>query len=328
MLIVNCGGQNQITRVVAALAACVVASPVVIVAQEDNQSIGWANVTEFSLVVTEGNAITQTFGFKNTVRRTWNAARLRARFDGVRSSTADDRFLLLNPGVQFPVGNIPEDFDTTVVTPAVESDVEQYFVEGRFDKDLSEQVFWNVGSSWDRNNNAGILNRYVLFGGIGNTWFAADDLMFSTSYGVSYTDREETELDPNKKDAFGGLRFNSDYRQRFGTLTLFDSDFTLNMSLAEVSDYSINVTNAIGVEMTESLALRVSLQFLYESEPAFEGTSIFARVKLLETDAGLDSANAFFQTVATGGMRLDIGDGKIRKDGRDTILRTALVISF
>ncbi len=55
-------------------------------AQENESVHVWSSDTELSVVVTEGNAAAQTFGFKNTVRRTWDSSRLRARFDGVRST--------------------------------------------------------------------------------------------------------------------------------------------------------------------------------------------------------------------------------------------------
>ena len=297
-------------------------------AQEYDDDLGWTNATELSIVVTEGNTSTRTFGFKNTLRRTWKSARLRLRFDGVRSNTSEGRFLQVQPGLRFPVGGQPPEFQTSIVTPAAEPDVEQYFVEGRFDRNISERLFWDVGSSWDRNNDAGILNRYILFGGVGNAWFNEPDVAFSTSYGVSYTDRKEIEPDPVKDTVFGGIRFNSDYRQRFGSLTLVDSNFTLNMSLADATDYSINVTNAVGVAMNDYLSLRVSLQFLYENEPALEHADIVARVELIDMDSVPTSGDELFETKLKGKTTIDVGQGRIRKNPLDTVFRTALVISF
>ena len=68
--------------------ALVVFSPLfwqVTYGQEDEPVRAWSSDTELSVVVDEGNAAAQTFGFKNTVRRNWDSSRLRARFDGVRS---------------------------------------------------------------------------------------------------------------------------------------------------------------------------------------------------------------------------------------------------
>ena len=88
------------------------------------------------------------------------------------------------------------------------------------------------------------------------------------------------------------------------------------------------MTNAVGIEITEALALRVSLQFLYENEPALEDVSLLALVKLIEPVSTQEQQGSLFETVSVGGILLDLGDGKIRKNGLDTILRTALVISF
>ena len=295
---------------------------------DDEEPRGWENATELSLVRTGGNAETQTFGFSNTLRRVWPAGRVRVRFDGVRSRTADDRFLALEPGVRFQPGALPHGVETTVVRPPVGPDVERYFVEGRFDRKIGERFLWHAGSSWDRNSDAGILNRRIAFGGVGNVWAEGEDLAFSTSYGFSYTDREELAPDPAKDDRFGGVRINTDYRQRFGSVTSIDNDVTMNVSLTDSSDYSINTASAVGLSMSEHLSLRVSVQWLYENEPAFEDAGIVAQVALLDPDGVPGSGDELFETVAGGGIEIDLGDGRIRKDRLDTILRTALVISF
>ena len=58
----------------------------------------WSNATELSVVRTQGNAATQTFGFKNTLRRNWARARARLRVDGVRARTAGEQVLLWSRG--------------------------------------------------------------------------------------------------------------------------------------------------------------------------------------------------------------------------------------
>ena len=311
--------------------ALVVFSPLfwqVTYGQEDEPVRAWSSDTELSVVVAEGNAAAQTFGFKNTVRRNWDSSRLRARFDGVRSMASIEPSLLVRPGFRFPIGGQLEDFDAVMLEPDLEPDVEQYFVEGRFDRDITERVFWNVGSTWDRNNEAGILNRVTVFGGVGNSWLDTDEIVLSTSYGVSYTDREETQSDLLKDKAFTGIRISSDYVHQLGRLTRFDSDFTMNANLSAITDRSINTTNAVGVSVNDYLSLRVSLQFLHEQKPSFEDVDIVARVAVIDPDGISASGDELFETVASGGARIDVGQGRIRKKTLDTVLRTALVISF
>ena len=317
--------------VAASLAWLVLAAPGL--AQEpdtgsEDDSPGWSNATELSVVRTQGNAATQTFGFKNTLRRNWSGARLRLRVDGVRARSAGDRILVVEPGLRFLPGELPADFDTSVSREGGAPDVEQYFVEGRAELTISDRFFWNAGASWDRNHDAGIRNRYVSFGGVGNVWADASDLSFSTGYGFSYTVREETEPDPAKDDRFGGVRVDTDYHQRLGAALELDSDAALNVNLLSASDYSLNVTNAVGVAINEHLSLRVSLQHLYEHRPALEDTGIVARVALVDPDGAPGSGDELFETLAAGGAAIDFGTGQIRKAGLDAIFRTALVISF
>ena len=186
---------------------------------DDDDNPGWDNATELSVVRTGGNAETQTLGFSNTLRVRGAAPRLRLRFDGVRSRTGDERYLTLPPGVRFPLGGTPENFETVVVRPPLDPDVEQYFLEGRYDRELGERFLWHAGASWDRNRDAGIRNRNMIFAGVGNTWADRESLALSTAYGFSYTTREEEETDGFKANRFAGLRINGDYRQQLGTIT-------------------------------------------------------------------------------------------------------------
>ena len=295
---------------------------------EDETRLGWTNETELSLVLTGGNSTARTFGFGNTSRHVWDAARLQVRLNGIRTETSGERFLLTNPGVKFPVGGFPETENTTLIRPTSESDVENYQVSGRYDRDISERLFWNAGGSWDRNTDAGLLNRYVGFGGLGNIWSDTETVHFYTTYAVSYTDREEVTRNPEKAARFGGVRLGWDYLNRFRGGTVYENDFTTNINMTNTSDYSLNMMNALGVSMSNYLSLRISLQLLFENEPALEDIDIIARAELIDPDGTPSSGDEFFETVTSGGSKSMIGKGRIRKDRLDSIFRTALLISF
>ena len=217
------------------------------------------------------------------------------RTDGVRARTAGDRVLVVEPGLRFLPGELPGEFETDAAHADGRPDVEQYFIEGRLEWHISERFFWNTGASWDRNHDAGIRNRYIAFGGVGNVWANTDAVSFSTGYGVSYTVREEIEPDAAKDDRFGGFRLDGDYHQRLGAALELDSDLALNINLLSASDYSLNATNAMGVAISEHLSLRVSLQHLDEHQPALEDTAIRARVMLIDPDGTPGSGDELFE---------------------------------
>ena len=293
------------------------------------KKLGWSNAADVSLVVTEGNSAARTLGLSDHLRYVWPDARFSFDVTGVQSDTSDDRYFLVQAGVQFPVGGQPPNAATTLVKPEPTSDVRNYFVGGRYDKDINKRFFWNAGASWDHNKDAGIVRRYIAFAGVGNKWADSGRRRFVTDYGISYTDRKEEEPDPEKEPRFGGLRLGWSYTENFNKTTTFDSVLTSNTNLADVSDVSINTTNSLSVAMTNHLSLKASVQWLFENEPALEtGLDVIAFVEVVNPDGIPGSGDEFFRTQSSGGVKLVAGTANARRDKLDTIFRTALVISF
>ena len=267
---------------------------------EEGEDLGWSNSTDLSLVVTEGNSSTSTLGFNNYLQRLWSNARYSLRVEAVRSDTADDPFAIVIPGT---------DGDFYVEYPDKALDVERYFIENRYDRSITERLFWNAGVSWERNKNAGILNRYVAFGGVGNLWWTREDLKFSTTYGLSYTEREDEIQDPLKDESFIGFRFGWEYLNQWGKVTTYRNTWNYTNSLNDTSDYYSDMVNSISVSINKHLALKVSLQWLYNSIPGLEEVPLF----VLDPDTGL---------------KVEVGEVEIRKDQLDTIFSTSLVVNF
>ena len=295
---------------------------------EGETAAGWTNETELSLALTGGNSSARTLGVGNTVRRIGESSRLQVRFNGIRSGTAGDRFLLVTPGVRFPITTLPRNPETRLVRPPADAEVENYLLSGRYEMEFSERFFWNTGGSWDRNSDAGILNRYTTFAGVGNVWHDSENLRFATSYAASYTNRIEETAEPGKDPRFAGARLGWDYRQRLGAAAVYENELTANVNLSAASDYSFNMVHALSVALSNHLALRVGLQWLYEHEPAGEEAAVIARVEVIDPDGVPVNGDERFETVADGGVAITLGTNRVRKDRLDTIFRTALVIGF
>ena len=291
--------------------------------------LGWSNSTDLSLVVTAGNSAALTWGFTNQLRHVWKDARFESEVNVVRSNTSDDHFFLVGPGIEFPVGGAPVNPPTSLVKPDPTLDVANYLISGKYERNITPRFFWNTGASWDRNDDAGILNRYIVHAGVGNTWADTARRRFATTYGVSYTDREEEKPDPEADRRFAGARLGSDYMERFNAGTTFDNKFAANVNLSDPTDYSINTTSALTVSVVSHVSLKVSLQWLYENEPALESDlDIIAFVEVLNPDAIPGSGDESFRTVSSGGSKVVLGSADARKDKLDTVFRTALVIKF
>jgi hypothetical protein len=305
--------------------------------QPDTEAaLGWANTTDLGLTLTDGNSETEGLKLHNLLR--WNSQRasFRSKIDGLRSNTADDRFRQVDPGVTWePGAEPPPEFSTTLIDPDTEPDVEKYFVEARYERAIAAKpilkpgtMSWHVGSSWDRNLDAGILRRFVLYSGLGHVWWDREDLKFRTIYGLSWTHREEETQDPEKDDQFPGIRYNWIYENRWGKVVVFHHEWTFNANLSNLSDFSSDMTSSIRVPMSKRLSLRVSLNWLYNSLPALEGIDVVAQVIVVDPDGIPGNGDEYFETVSTGGALVSIGTVQQRKEKLDTVFTTSLGYGF
>ena len=226
---------------------------------EDPPKLGWADSAELSFVSTSGNSESTTFGFKNTLTRTWTAARFELKLGGIKvESTTEQAFV--------DAANPP----AIVVVETTETTAEAYFLNGRYDQEISKRFFWFAGLGWERNEFAGIENRYSGFGGVGNRWWDEEDLKFRTDYGLTFTKQDDVVEVSGVDDTFAGLRFSWAYLNKFGKNTTYTNDLILDENLDETSDWRADMLHGLSVAMSEHLALKVSLRWLYDHMPSFE----------------------------------------------------------
>ena len=254
-------------RFAGALAASLVAfSASPICSQESvEKELGWSDTAEVSFVATEGNARANTLGLRNTLKRTWERALLTLDASALRASTGTT--------VRTAVGTAAS-FDVRKETD-VELTAEKYFVRGRFDRNVSDGLFWYAGAGWDRNRFAGIENRYEGIGGIGNTWFEEERRSFKTTYGVSIVRQEDVVRDESVDEDFLAARFASDYMRRLGNST-YTNVFVANQNLSETSDIRFDMGNGLAVDLNSKMALKLAHQLLFDNRPALEELVLFS----------------------------------------------------
>jgi putative salt-induced outer membrane protein YdiY len=227
---------------------------------EDNDR--WKDTAEFSFVATAGNSDTTTLGFKNKLLRKWSSSAFELNAGGVRSEGTVNRRAV----------GTSDDFrieDDAQIT------AENYFLNGRYDHKLTETFFWFFGAGWDRNTFAGIDNRYTGVGGVGNVWVDRDNLKFRTDYAVTFTKQDDVVENPDVDDSFLGLRVSWNYLHKFGATTEYVNDLIVDENLDETDDFRANMINSVSVALSKRLALKVSLQFLYDHQPSLEELPLF-----------------------------------------------------
>jgi putative salt-induced outer membrane protein YdiY len=228
------------------------------VAAQDERELGWFDQAELTFVMTGGNTSQSTFGLKNSLDRVWENAAFRLTAGGLRTESTAFTRTATGTADNFTVGET----STSTVT------AENYYARGRYDRNVSEAVFLYGGAGWDRNTFAGIDNRYAFVTGVGRTWADRDDLKFRTDAGATYTIQHDVAPNPDISDSFAGARLSYDLFKRLSATTGFNSSLIVDENLADTDDLRADFTNSLSVAMSESLALKASLQLLIDNAPA------------------------------------------------------------
>ncbi len=263
--------------------------------EAEEVELGWYDAAELSLVVTAGNSETETVGFKNTLGRRWAGAELKLEAGGLRAESTSR--------TRTAVGTSRTDF-RLVEESRSELTAEQYHLRGRYDRKLSDRLFWFAGAGWNRNEFAGISSRYTAFGGVGNRWFEDPRARFRTDYGFTYTRQEDVVEDPSEEESFFGLRFSWEYWRKLTSTTTYTSELIVDENLDRTSDLRADFLNSVSVAMSQRLALKLSLQLLFDNEPALE------RVPLFDPQGE------------------SLGEVEAELDDLDSVLTVALVVDF
>lgn len=228
-----------------------------VLAQEE-RALGWSDVAELTFVLTAGNASSNTFGFKNTAEYLWSRSAFKISAGAVRTESGITTRTATGTPENFA---IREETETEVTA-------ENYFLKGRFDRTVGRTAFVYGGADWDRNTFAGIQNRYGFVAGAGRTWFEEATRKLKTDLGLTYTIQDDVVENPDAEDAFMGIRGSYDYLRKLTETADFTSVLVVDQSLSQTEDLRADWTNSLAVAMSDRLALKTSLQVLFDNHPA------------------------------------------------------------
>lgn len=263
-------------------------------AQEEEKKLGWADQAELALVVTAGNSETSTFGFRNVLSRIWEKAEFHFEAAGLRTETTTIS--------RTPIGESFDDFEVREDRESMLT-AENYLARAKYDRQVASRFFVYGSGGWERNEFAGVRNRYSGAGGVGNIWADREIMKWRTDYGLSVTNEEPTV---GSSDTFAGLRVSSDFLRKLTSSTTVTNLTILDENLEETDDLRLDSTTAVAVSIAQHLALKVSLKFLFDNVPSFVETELVSP--------------------ATG---VPIGiPVPVQADKLDTFFNVALVINF
>jgi putative salt-induced outer membrane protein YdiY len=270
-------------------------TPAAFAADDEEEKLGWSSTAELSYVLTAGNSETTTLGFSGSADRKWKKALLQIQIGALKAESTTDLGYAVGTQTDF---TIPEITQTTA---------ENYFAVGKYDRNITERFFWYAAAGWLRNEFAGIQDRYTVSGGVGNIWFDSETFSFRTNYGISYTDQQDIVEIPLVESSFAGVLLSSSLKKKFGKeKSEYGNDFIFNYSLADSDNWRWTMNQWVSTSLTDLLALKVTLNWLYNNVPAFR------EYPLLEGDPPTDQGNTVL----------------VHLEELDTIFSVALVLKF
>jgi hypothetical protein len=270
--------------------------------EEEKKEKPWTNGTELSWVATSGNTETTSLGFKNNFDYNWTKSKYELRIGFVRAEAPQSDPIAVTDGIQGPF----------IVDAPLRVTAENYYIRNKYGHTISEKFYWTAGLDWERNRPAGVENRYVAFGGVGNIWWSRDDLKFRTDYSLTYTSQEDVGPKPRDERDFAGARFSWAYLNKFGKVTTYTNDFVLDLDFDETDAWRFNMVQGLAVAMSERLALKVGLEWQYQNRPPMATAEVWL-------------GNPFEDDTAT---RVPDTTFEYDREKLDTIFTTSLVINF
>ncbi len=242
-----------------AIVATSLSVPVVAQEEEEGRKTGWFDAAEVSFVITGGNSQSATLGLKNRLDRVWQESSFKWALSAVRVETTTlTQIAIMRPPDEIEV----TEKKTTEVT------AENYQSSASFERNFGKKVFWRAGSDVLRNRISGIDYRWSGVGSLGHTWFDRERTRLQTSYGLAVTTQRDVVPVPDRDETFLAGRLGWDYRLGLSSSTTFTSVFGIEQNLSDFDDTRLDTTNAFAVRMSDRLALKVSIQLQYASQPA------------------------------------------------------------
>jgi uncharacterized protein DUF481 len=256
--------------------------------------LGWYSKSGLSYVLATGNSATSTFGAKVEIKRLWARSTFALGGSAVRSQASDPSRRAVGTPSDFRVESGP-----SVLKAA------KYDLGTTFDRRVTERLAWQVGAAFDRDRFSGLRGRTVGLAGL--SYLFANRKAFTLKGAADLTVNHQSEVvdDPTTKDTFAGLRLRADGERKFGANSSYVGGLTYDENLQDLGDARVRFANALGVAMSQRLALQVGLLLLYNHRP------LLAEVPLFD-DAGVPT-----------GLIVPARAAKL-----DTTFTVSLVVSF
>lgn len=210
----------------------------------------WGNEAEASFVMTGGNSSSQTFAVSDRFFYNWTYSELIVRVGALRAES-DTRRLLNVDGV-------------VVEETISEVRAESYDVEGRFRRNVLDELFWFVGGGWHRDEFSGIDSRVEGIAGAGYRFVenSRGTVVGELGGGVTRENRVN-----GISDTIADVRGRLSAEWQVIDTTHLASTLEVIGNVQDFGDHRILSESSISVRINDHLALRAAYGLKFDNEP-------------------------------------------------------------
>lgn len=239
---------------------------------QDEEARPWKNVADLSFVLTGGNSSVTTLSVSDKFTYKW--ARSEISFEGTALRTRTRDRQLSNSG-----GSI-------AVTETSRTTAEEYAAEGRYRYRIRRGLFAFTSAGWDRNELAGIENRYTGALGLGYRIIDREETALSGNLGGDFTQENSVSGDER---SFVGAQAEIDFSRQLTSNAVLDSNVQLLENLEDTEDLRVNLSTAVTTSVSRTFAIKLSYLLRFDNQP----------VRQLETSPGVPDAFFVFDEIDT-----------------------------
>lgn len=226
-----------------------------VLAQEEEEAPPrpWTNSADLALVFTTGNSSISTISVSDKFIYNWSRSRI--TLDGSALKTRTEERELGNVGGEIQV-------DKRSRTTA-----EEYAASARYRYRFYEGLFAFSSAGWQRNELAGIENRYTVAAGLGYQIIDDERTKLSAELGADWTREDPVALDA---DDFAGGQVRTTVQRQITDVATLDSEIELLENFEDTDDLRVNWLTALTASLSKVFAVKLSYLIRFDNQPVTE----------------------------------------------------------
>lgn len=217
---------------------------------QDEEARPWKNVADLSFVVTGGNSSVTTLSVSDKFTYKWARSEITIEGSALRTRTRDRE--LSNSG------------GSVIVTETSRTTAEEYAAGARYRYRIGDGLFAFTSVGWDRNELAGIENRYTGALGLGYLIIDREETTLSGNVGGDFTQENPVSGDER---SFVGAQAEIDFSRQLTENATLDANLELLENLEDTEDFRANFSTAVTTSVSKTFAIKLSYLLKFDNQP-------------------------------------------------------------